>query len=86
MLTATRRGVRRSSAAGREKSARPTLKAVLAGLAQQKIPSKLNGTRTYSPHGKRIMVMVTHLHTHKVLTFMHPTKRPTEGRLCSVTI
>lgn len=83
MGTITRRSIRRLGAA---KKGVPTLRSVLQELAKAKRPSKLEGTRTHSPWGERILVMITNFRRSQVLTFRHPTKRATRGRLCSLTI
>lgn len=86
MSTITRRSVRRASPSAPGRRAVPTLNAVLADLQRQKIPSKLEGTRTHGPWGRRIVVLVTHFLRTRVLTFAHPTKKSTRGRLASLTI
>lgn len=83
MGTITRRSIRRLGAA---KKGVPTLRSVLQDFEKAGRPSKLNGTRTHSPWGERILVMVANFRHSQVLTFAHPTKRSTRGRLCSVTI
>lgn len=83
MHTITRRSIRRLG--GRQKGS-PSLSQVLADLQKQKVPSRLNGTRTHSLWGSRVLMMITNFRRSRVLTFAHPTKKSTQGRLCSVTI
>lgn len=83
MSTITRRSIRRLG--GRQKGP-PSLAQVIADLQKQKVPSKLEGTRTHSPWGDRILVGVTNFRRSRVLTFIHPTKKTTLGRICSITI
>lgn len=80
MQSITRRSVRRSSLAGREKQGRATLKKFLAGLEERKMPSRLTGR----PQGSRIVDNVKRLHRTMPATFRHPTKKATKGRLAFV--
>lgn len=78
MICATRRGVRRSTQAGRQKAKAIELDAVLRRFEKEKIPGKLEGRVI----GRRIRIFsVGPLRGEYSSAFAHPTKRMTAGRL-----
>src|SRR5262249_20401512 len=78
MICATRRGVRRSTVAGRTKTKAIELDAVLRRFEAEKISGTLEGR----PKGRRIRIYsIGSLRGEFYSAFAHPTKKMTRGRL-----
>lgn len=82
MSHATRRGVRRSTLAGRDKRRRLTLDKAIKELRETKSRFGLTGR----PVGRRVLTQIIDRPAARIITFRHPTKRSTAGRLCFITV
>lgn len=81
MTHATRRGIKRSSLAGRARKSLPTL----ASIAQRLDADK----RSYGLYGRfrgaRVLTFMSGNMAAATMTFRHPTKRATAGRYAFLT-
>lgn len=76
MTCASKRGVRRSTLAGKDKRKLPTLDGIVSELAKAKRPCRLEGRQI----GRRVLTQVIEGGGVRSLAFRHPTKKATAGR------
>lgn len=76
MICATKRGVRRSTMAGKQKPAAPSLQTIAQRLEKDDAKFGVDGR----PHGSRVLVAVFSHRGAATLDFHHPTKKATRGR------
>lgn len=82
MIHATRRGVRRSTASGRQGFGKTSLMSFLQALGEAKRPASLDGY----PRGARVAIARMDGPGAVMYTFRHPTKKATSGRYAFLSV